>query len=178
MRFSEVYVITKVMILFSMMIFSMPIFSQEKIEDLPREKNKSLGKWEVVPSLTSKEDNKQERKSRRKRSFTKRNRNKNVPVLTLEKEDEALVVYNKNRRSTGTVNGTLIVNLKDIGDERDLLRDFPIKKMRLEKRIKLGIYKVKAGNDIEQVVNNLKKDPRVKSVEVEVITNTGGLKPQ
>lgn len=166
--------ISKIFILILMCVFSTIIFSQEKIEDLPREKIKALGKWEVIPSLTAKV----EKKNKRKKGFTKRVKNSSKPVLNLEKEDEALVVYNKDRKSSGTINGTLIINFKDKGDEKDLIKDFPIKKIRLEKKIKFGIYKVKAGNDIEQVVENLKKDPRIKSVEVEVLSSNGGLVPQ
>lgn len=159
--------------LFIIVLFSTTVFSEEKVEDLPREKTKSLGKWEVVPSLVTKEE-----KKKRKKTFTKRVRNMDKPVLNLEKEDEALVVYNKERRSSGTVNGTLIINLADNNDERDILKDFPLRKIRLEKKIRFGFYKIKSGNDIDQVVENLKKDPRIKSVEVEVISSRGSLKPQ
>lgn len=156
------------------LIFSSTIFSQDKIEDLPREKTKSLGKWEVVPSLISKE----EKNKKSFKSFAKRTQKTNKPVLNIEKEGDEIVVYNKERRSSGTVNGTLLISLVDNNDERDLLQDFPLKKIRLEKKIKFGIYKIKAGNDIDQVVEILKKDPRIKSVEVEVISSKGGLKPQ
>lgn len=173
----------KICLLFLLVFTSLNIFSEEKIEDLPREKSSSLGKWEVVPAVKSVEEKKfkgdksEVRLRRDKKVFVRKARNKSRPLLSVDSEDEAQVVYNPDRKSLGTVNGTIIVNLVNPADEKDLLKEFPLKKLRLERKIKVGIYKVKAGNDINQVAENLKKDPRVKSVEVEVISNSGGLKP-
>jgi hypothetical protein len=176
-------VINKIFLFFIMICISLNVFSEESIENLPREKSKSLGKWEVIPTLKTIDNKKVKIKStdvllkRGQKVYVKRVHNKNRPLLALESDDESQVVYNPKRKSVGTVNGTLVIKLSNIADEKSLLLDYPLKKIRLEKKIKFGIYKVKAGNDIAQVYENLTKDSRVKNVEIEVISNTGGLKP-
>ncbi|MBC7713565.1 MAG: hypothetical protein H7177_09505 [Rhizobacter sp.] len=173
----------KFLILMVCILLSFEVFSEEAIENIPREKTKILNNWEVVSGLKSvnekkyKGSQKEIFKKQKGQVMLKRTRRKGQALLNVENEDEAQVVYNPKRRASGTIDGTLIIYFNQMVDQKEVLKNFPIKKMRQEAGLKFGIYKVKAGNDIEKVVEDLKKDPRVNNVEVEVLSSNRSIKP-
>jgi hypothetical protein len=148
------------------------------VAGLPREKSEVLNSnWEVVPSLKTVHPKKF--KGRRAevqhensdKVYVKRQRNTNTPLLQIESEDEAQVVYNPKRKRIGSISGAIILNLANSSDLNNILKDYPLSKIRLEGKIRVAIVKVKAGNDLATVVKNLKADKRIKNVEIEIVSN-------
>ena len=157
--------------------------SQLHLENIPREKSEAIDKnWEVVPTIKSIH----QKKFKGKKSeiyhqskdtvYVKKIRDIKQPLLNVENEDEAHIVFNPKKRQVGSISGAIIINFNQISDFENLIKDYPLKIIRVEKELSLAIVKVKKGNDIALIVSNLKKDPRVKNASVEI--NSNKLMPQ
>ncbi|MFA6236750.1 MAG: hypothetical protein WC635_05425 [Bacteriovorax sp.] len=173
----------RLFILWLTLSFSLNVFSQgnsdnPNIDDIGREKSVAINKnWEVVTGLKKihrkkfKGKNSEVYHQSKDSVFVKKKRDTTKPLLTLENEDEEQVVYNPKRKQFGAITGTLVINLNSLSDLKNILDEYPIKQIRLEKKLSLVIVKVKKGNDIEAVFSNLKKDTRIQNAEVEIISN-------
>lgn len=175
--------VSRIIVIFLTLFLSLNLFSQVNLENIPREKSDAIDKnWEVIPTLKSIHQkkfkgNKSEIYHQSKDTlYVKKIRDKNKPLLNIENEDESHIVFNSKKRQVGTISGAIILNFNQISEIENLLKDYPLKLIRLEKELSVAIVKVKKGSDIAQVQSDLSKDPRIKKATVEI--NSNKLAPQ
>lgn len=147
----------------------------DDIATLPREKSEVLkNDWEVVPTLKKislkkfKGNKKQIHHQNKDSVFYNSTADHSKPLLSNSTEDESQVVYNPKRNSVGSISGVLIINLNQKSDLENILSQYPIRKIHFEENLAVTLVKVKPGNDITKVYNDLKNDSRVKNVEIEI----------
>ncbi|MCB1190938.1 MAG: hypothetical protein KDK90_10910 [Leptospiraceae bacterium] len=83
----------------------------------------------------------------------------------------SLVVLNKETGQLGFISGTIEVTLHDIKNSQAIAKDYNIKLKYIVTLINKCFYSLNANKDIFSIVEKLKTDKRIKSVEMEVIEN-------
>lgn len=81
------------------------------------------------------------------------------------------VVYNPEQKKLGVVTRTLIVRYFKYKDLDSILQDYPIKLISVRNEISWAALKVSSDQDVFKIYKELKKDSRLKSITLEIISD-------